>query len=282
LLRTLAVLTDTHCHLDSEAFDADRGAVVERARAAGIVRLLSPGTTVASSERCIQIAGEHPSVHAAVGIHPTETEPVNSANIDRLRELARHAKAVAIGEIGLDYYWVRDPARQAQQREALHVQLLLASELEKPVVLHAREHADAHDGPCMEDLLGLLDKWLRELEAQGRRPAMPGVLHSFSGSLDAARRAIRMGFYIGITGPVTYKNAGFRREVVAQLPLDRLLIETDAPYLAPVPHRAKRNEPAYVSHIADKIADVQSRDQQEVVAVTGDNAARLFGWGDAA
>jgi len=255
---------------------------VERAWQAGVVRLLTPGTSLRSSERCIEIAAGHGCVYAAVGIHPTETEPVHSRDIDRLRELARNPKVVAIGEIGLDYYWVADAAQRALQRESLQVQLLLASELEKPVILHAREHADAHHGACMEDLLTLLEKWLRGLEAQGRRPATPGVLHSYSGSLDAAEHAIEMGFFIGVTGPITYKNAESRRHVIANLPLDRLLIETDSPYLAPAPQRGKRNEPAYVAHIADKIAGVQSRDQQEVVAVTGDNAARLFAWGDAA
>jgi TatD DNase family protein len=276
------VLTDTHCHLDSEAFDVDRAAVVERALDAGVVRILTPGTTVASSERCVEIAGEHRCVYAAVGIHPTEMGAVTPAEIDRLRLLARSPKVVAIGEIGLDYYWVTDLEQQSRQREALRVQLLLASDVQKPAVLHAREQADAHHGACMEDLLGLLEQWLRGLEAQGKRPERPGVLHSFSGSLEAAQQAMAMGFFIGVTGPVTYKNAGFRREVIAELPLERLLIETDAPYLAPVPHRGTRNEPAYVAHIADKIAGVQSRDQQEVVAVTGDNARRLFGWGDAA
>ncbi len=276
------MLTDTHCHLDSEAFERDRAAVVDRALAAGLARVLTPGTNLSSSARCIEIAAQHPCVYAAVGIHPTEMEPVSSQSIDRLRELARRPRVVAIGEIGLDYYWVTDQAQRGREREWLQVQLLLASELQKPVVLHAREHADAHHGPCMEDLLKLLEDWLLGLQTQARRPALPGVLHSFSGSLDAAERALALGFFIGVTGPITYKNAEARREIIARLPLDHLLIETDAPFLAPVPQRGKRNEPAYVTHIADKIADVQSRTVEEVVAVTGDNAARLFSWGEAA
>ncbi len=275
------MLTDTHCHLDSEAFDRDRAAVVERALAAGLVRLLTPGTSITSSERCIEIATQHRCVYAAVGLHPTELEALSSQSIDRLRELAASPRVVAIGEIGLDYYWVSDPAQRARQWESLQVQLLLASELQKPVVLHAREHEDAQHGPCMEDLLKLLEDWLLRLQAQGRRPVLPGVLHSFSGSLEAALRAIQLGFFIGVTGPITYKNAGARRDVIARLPLDRLVIETDSPYLAPAPQRGKRNEPAYVTHIADKIADVQSRTAEEVVVVTGDNADRLFSWGDA-
>jgi TatD DNase family protein len=270
------VLTDTHCHLDADAFDADRSAVIQRAVDAGIVRMLAPGLDVASSERCIQAADEHACVFAAAGIHPTEAGSFDEPALNRLRSLAQHPKVVAIGEIGLDYYWVKEPALQAHQREVLASQLQLASELHKPVVLHARERGDADNGPCLADLLNLLEGWL----SSGGPTWPPGVLHSFSGTIEIARRAIELGFYIGITGPVTYKNAAARREVVAALPLDRILIETDSPYLAPHPYRGQRNEPAYVAHIADKIATVKSTTTEEVTVVTGENAARLFSWGD--
>jgi TatD DNase family protein len=144
-------------------------------------------------------------------------------------------------------------------------------------VLHARERGDADSGPCLADLLNLLEGWL---PAGGGISWPPGVLHSFSGTLEIARRALDLGFYIGITGPVTYKNAEARRQLVAALPLDRILIETDSPYLAPHPHRGQRNEPAYVAHIADKIAAVRSTTTEEIAVVTGENAARLFSWGD--
>jgi TatD DNase family protein len=147
------------------------------------------------------------------------------------------------------------------------------------VILHCREQGDAEGGPCAEDLLSILSDWSRERSAMSWNP---GVLHSFSGSLADARSAIEMGFCIGVTGPITYKNADSRRQTVAALPLEHLLIETDAPYLAPQPHRGKRNEPAYVAHIADKIAAILSISLQEVVAVTAQNAARLFSWGETA
>jgi TatD DNase family protein len=268
------VLTDTHCHLDSDAFDIDRPAVIERALQAGVTRILVPGVTVESSRRALDLAGEYPALFAAVGIHPTDLVSLDVHALAVLRTLAENPRVVAIGEIGLDYYWVTAPDKQAQQREALRAQLTLAQDLHKPVVIHAREKDDAADGPCAEDLISILEQWARPSPA-------PGVLHSFSSSLETARRALELGFYIGVTGPVTYKNAVYRREVIAAIPLERLLIETDSPYLAPHPYRGKRNEPAYVTHIADKIAQIQSRTSQEVVAVTGINAARLFSWGEA-
>jgi TatD DNase family protein len=276
------VLTDTHCHLDSEAFDADRETVIERALHAGVARMLIPGLHLESSARAVQLAEAHPVLFAAVGIHPSEAERWNTSSLNALRALARHPKVRAIGEIGLDYFWVHDPALQARQRQVLQAQLSLAAELDMPVVIHCREQSDAEDGPCARDLLSLFEQWLHVEGGQVRTSLSPGVLHSFSGSLATALRAIELGFYIGVTGPVTYKNATSRRDTLSALPLDRLLIETDAPYLAPHPFRGKRNEPAYVTHIADKIADIQSRTPQEVAAVTGDNAVRLFSWGETA
>ncbi len=273
------MLTDTHCHLDSEAFNADRAAVIQRALSAGVGRMLAPGVSMESSADCLRIASENQAVFAAVGVHPTDGGPLDGDWLQRLRELALRPRVVAIGEVGLDYYWMHGSEEQARQREILKEQLRLASELSKPVVLHCRERGDAEHGPCMDDLLGILAGWLRERPSSG---AHPGVLHSFSGGLEAARQAIELGFLIGVTGPITYKNAGPRRELIAALPLNCLLIETDSPYLAPQPHRGQRNEPAYVAHIADKIAAVQSRKLEEVVAVTAESAASLFSWGETA
>ncbi len=273
------MLTDTHCHLDSDAFEADRSAVIERALNAGVWRMLAPGVNAGSSADCVRLASEYPAVFAAVGHHPTDGGKLQPATLDTLRKLVQHPKVVAIGEIGLDYYWVTEPEEQKRQRETLQVQLRLATELRKPVILHCREKGDAEYGPCINDLLTILGQWLHEGSAASEGP---GVLHSFSGGPDAARRAIEMGFLIGVTGPVTYKNASARRETIAALPLERLLIETDAPYLAPQPYRGRRNEPAYVAHIADKIAAIHSRTPEEVATVTADNAAKLFSWGGAA
>ena len=238
--------------------------------------ILVPGVTVESSRRalraCRRVSGPLRS-HWHSSNRPRRAGWTTLSRLSAA--LAESPRVVAIGEIGLDYYWVTDSEKQAQQREALQAQLMLAQDLHIPVVIHAREKDDAVHGPCADDLISILEQWV-----QPSSPS-PGVLHSFSGSLETAQQALRLGFYIGVTGPVTYKNAAYRREVIAAIPLDRLLIETDSPYLAPHPYRGKRNEPAYVTHIADKIAAIQSRTPQEVVAVTGTNAARLFSWGEA-
>lgn len=227
-------------------------------------------------------------LYAAIGVHPNESLTWTENTINDLRSLIHphpsplpkgEGKIVAIGEIGLDYYW--DAAAHEIQKKALKEQLNLASELELPVVIHLREKGDADHGPCAEDAMSILENWVAGLGAEKEALRKnPGVLHSFSGSLETAQRAIGLNFYIGITGPVTFKNAQRKQEMVSQLPLERLLIETDAPYLTPHPHRGKRNEPAFVREIADKIAQLQSQNQEEVAAVTTSNAARLFSWGE--
>ncbi len=290
------MLTDTHCHLYATAFDADCEEVVQRAVEAGLQRILIPGEDLEASRQAIRLAKDHVGIYAAVGLHPTELNKIGSDALGDIRSLADHQKVVAIGEIGLDYYWVKEDDKRARQRENLQEQLELARELNMPVIIHLREEADAEDGQSATDLLSILESWvasLRSLQTQkddsirtsGRFETNiladhPGVLHSFSGSVETAERAISLGFYIGVTGPVTYKNAEKRRQVIAGVPLERLLIETDAPFLAPVPHRGARNEPAFVAHIADKIAEIHSCTPQEVAAVTASNAARLFNWGE--
>jgi TatD DNase family protein len=187
---------------------------------------------------------------------------------------------VAIGEIGLDYYWVKEPEKQAHQREVLKQQLQLAREVGLPAVLHMREEGDAWLGQASVDLLEVLSEWHDSLQAGKHALAEnPGVLHSFNGNLDTAWKAIEMNFFIGVTGPVTYKNAEEKRQIIRQLPIEKLLIETDAPFLAPVPMRGKRNEPAFVSYIADKIAEIHMTTREHVARMTTANAARLFGWG---
>ena len=272
-------LTDTHCHLDLHQFDEDRAAVIERAEKAGLVRILIPALSVSSSLSIINLVESHPMLNAAIGVHPTETSDFRLETLDELRKLASQPKVKAIGEIGLDYYW--DSAPHETQRQALKAQLALATELDLPVVIHLREKGDAIGGPCAEDAMSILEDWVAGLGPEKKALRQnPGVLHSFSGSLETAQRAISLNFYIGITGPVTFKNARYKQEMVSQLPLERLLIETDAPYLAPHPHRGERNEPAFVSEIADKIAGLQSRNREEVAAITTINAARLFSWGE--
>ena len=271
-------LADTHCHLDLEKFDSDRPDVLDRAIGAGLTRILIPGITLQSSLRAVKLAESHPMLYAAIGVHPTEVAESEDSSL-RLQSLeSLHSKkVVAIGEIGLDYYW--DTAPHEIQIAVLKEQLDLAANLKLPVVLHMREKNDAIHGSCAEDLLQILESWVKSLRSGNNALAEnPGVLHSFSSDLETAQKAIALGFYIGITGPITYKNAEARREVVKSLPLEKLLIETDAPYLAPVPQRGKRNEPAFVRHIADKIAEIHHKTPEEVAAITTANAARLFSW----
>jgi TatD DNase family protein len=281
-------LTDTHCHLDLDHFDADRSEVLDRAWATGLTRILIPGLDLDSSRNIVKLAESHPNLFAAIGVHPNDSLKWAEETSNELRVLAKaslsssltagQTKVVAIGEIGLDYYW--DDAPHDHQRAVLAEQLALAAELQLPVVLHLREADNAPEGDCARDLLEILEKWVEGLRVSNS-PLVerPGVLHSFSGSESTAKRAVDMNFYIGITGPVTYKNAQAKRDLVKMLPLEHLLIETDAPFLAPVPQRGRRNEPAFVAHIADKIAEIHSRNPEEIAAITTTNAQRLFAWG---
>jgi len=298
-------LTDTHCHLNLHKFDEDRAAVIERAEKAGLVRILIPALSLDSSLSAVKLAQSHPMLYAAVGVQPNESLTWTRNTVEKLRKLVLphprplprgergespspfgrgvrgegKSKIVAIGEIGLDYYW--EAASHDHQQRVFHAQLELAAELDLPVVVHLREKGDADDGACYQDAIKILEKWVAGLGSE--KVALrknPGVLHSFSGSFEIARQAIDLHFCIGITGPVTFQNAQRKQEMVAQLPLEHILIETDAPYLAPHPHRGKRNEPAFVYEIADKIAQLQSRSQEEVANITTQNATRLFARGD--
>src|SRR5688572_12563727 len=271
-------LTDTHCHLDYNKFDSDRAEVIQRANDAGLIRLLVPGLQHKSSKEAVKLAEKHPSVYAAVGFHPTDLEEFNPKTFEEVKELAKHPKVVAIGEIGIDYYWVKEKDKREFQHEVLKQQLEFAKEMNKPVIIHMREENDAWFGEASVDLLNILEEWQKSLS--GSLTEKPGVLHSFNGTLETAQKALNLNFYIGVTGPVTYKNADKKREIVKQLPLDRLLIETDSPFLSPIPVREKRNEPSYILHIADRIAEIHSKSPAEIAAITTQNAARLFAWGD--
>lgn len=297
------MLTDTHCHLDFNKFDEDRDAVIRRAFEAGVERILVPAIELESSRAVIELANSHTAIFAAVGFHPTDLDEWSDNSITELQILLHKAmgftleerdssvakerlsqndnrKIVAIGEIGLDYYWVKEPEKQARQRQVLKDQLRLAREANLPVIIHMREENDVWFGEASVDLLEILTAWQKELQEGGYPLAeRPGVLHSFNGNLETAQEAIAHNFYIGVTGPVTYKNAEEKRQIIRQLPLESLLIETDAPFLSPVPHRGRRNEPAFVRHIADKIAEIHMTTLEQVAEITSDNANRLFGWG---
>ena len=259
------MLIDTHAHLDFPQFDADRAAVIERAQAAGVVAIVNAGTDLESSRRAVALAGQHPGVYASVGVHPHDAKTLDGDALAAMRELARQPKVVAVGEIGLDFY--RNLSPQDLQRRAFQAQLAWAARLGKPVIVHDRE---AH-----AEVLKALTSWAAGL-ARSPLAGRVGVLHSFSGDLLMAKRAIDLGFYISISGPVTYQNARRLAEIVQALPLDRLLIETDCPYLTPHPHRGKRNEPAHVRLVAAKIADIKGLTVDMVAATTTANARQLF------
>ena len=273
------MLTDTHCHLDFNKFDEDRDAVLQRAVEAGVNRILIPALDYESSVSAINLAEAHPHLYAAVGFHPTDLDQFSIKAFEETKLLANHPKVLAIGEIGIDYYWVKEREQRAFQLEALQMQLAWAASIHKPVVIHMREEEDAWYAQASVDLIRILGEWHRELRATNNSLAeKPGVLHSYNGNLETAQKAIALNFYIGVTGPVTYKNAEEKRRIIEQLPLDRLLIETDAPFLTPVPHRGKRNEPAFGRYIADKIAEIHRTTREQVAQITAKNAAHLFGW----
>jgi TatD DNase family protein len=259
------MLIDTHCHLDFQRFDEDRHAVIERAIKAGVERMIIPGLDLQNCTAVLALAEQYDAVYAAVGVHPNSTAKWQDDWIDELRQLAQHEKVVAIGEIGLDYYWDKSP--QTTQRWALRAQLKLAAELDLPVIIHNRE--------ANEDIIRVL----AESPLAGNEGA--GVLHSFSGDWGTAYAALQMGFYIGFTGPLTFKKAAELRWIAGRMPDDRILIETDAPFLTPEPYRGKRNEPAYVAHVAAQLAEVKGVATAVIAKQTTANALRLF-WQEAA
>lgn len=255
------MFVDTHCHLDWNAFDADRDAVIKRAIAGGVTRLLTIGVDVPSSRRAIALAEQYAEVYAAVGVHPNDCADFDAAMLADVRSLAQHAKVIAIGEIGLDYYW--HTVDHAVQARAFQAQLELAAELNKPVIVHSREAA--------ADTIGVLERY-------ASRGTRQGVLHSYFDDLSIMQRAFDIGFYCGVTGPITFKKSDRERAIVRQAPLDRLLIETDAPFLTPVPHRGRRNEPAYVRYVAEMIAHIKEMTVNAVAQQTTQNAHHMLGW----
>ncbi len=250
-------LTDSHAHLEMREFDRDRDEVIRRAGAAGVKRIVTVGTTLAECEKAVAIAAANPSVYAAIGIHPHEVKSIGKDTYDRLRKIAGAKKIVAYGEIGLDFF--RNISPPDIQVARFGEQLELAKELGLPIIIHDR---DAH-----RETVSMLKE-----SGIGR-----GIIHCFSGDYAMARECLDMGFYISVPGTVTFPKSERLREIVAKVPLDRLLVETDCPYLTPVPNRGKRNEPAYVAHTARKVAEVRNISFEEAARVTSENAALVFG-----
>ena len=253
-------LIDTHAHLDDEKFAHDRAAVVERALAAGVVKIITMGDSLDSSARSVALAERFEPVYAAVGIHPEEAQPMTAATDDRLAAWAAQEKVVAIGEIGLDYYWEKDEEKRALQRAIFVRQLDLARQLKLPVCIHDREaHGDM----------------MKILKAEGK--GLRGVLHCYSGSWEMAAELLKGDWYFGIDGPLTYKNAAKLPEIVQRLPAERILIETDSPYLSPMPFRGKRNEPAHVLYVAKKAAELRGESLEAFARATRENTRELYG-----
>jgi TatD DNase family protein len=262
-------LVDSHCHLNLDAFQDDLQAVLERAWNSGIERILIPGIDIETSRTALALAEQHPNLFAAVGVHPNDANTWNDDTYRILIELAGHSKVVAIGEIGLDYY--RDHAPRSLQQHILHQQLQLAAELGLPVVLHNRD--------ALDDLWPALSEWQRGLERMHSPLAnRPGVLHSYDGDLDTALQAAGQHFFIGISGPVTFRNAPDRQQVAAGLPTSCIVLETDAPFLAPHPRRGRRNEPGFVGLIAEKVAELHQLSVAALSQMTTENASHLFAW----
>jgi TatD DNase family protein len=258
-------LVDTHCHLDFNAFDRDRVEVLQRAQQAGLVRIVNPGIDIDNCQAILRLCDTNSELFAAVGVHPSSALTWGQQTIHDIRLLAQHSKVVGIGEIGLDFY--RDRAPKELQLRVFREQLELAGELGLPVIVHSRQAESV--------AIDILSEWVPQRK-NGSSP--PGVLHSYTGDEPTAQRAIAIGFFIGITGPVTFRNAIQLQHLVIALPLTSLLVETDAPFLTPHPHRGERNEPAYVRLVAEKIAELKKQTLERVSDITTTNAEQLFQW----
>lgn len=251
---------DTHCHLNDEKFSADLSEVIERAKNCDVEKIINFGANLKDSAEAVELSKKFSEIFAGVGVHPEDIEDFDKNNsCKKIFELAKEKNVVAIGEIGLDYYWEKNLELREQQQKIFIQQLDIARQLNLPVCIHEREaHGDA----------------LKILKSEGR--GLRGVLHCYSGSLEMAREVWKMGWLIGIDGPLTFKNSAKLPEVVKAAPREMLLIETDAPYLAPVPYRGKRNEPSYLVDIAKKIAEIRGETLEEVAEYTTANAKNLY------
>ena len=248
---------DTHAHYDAEGFEADRDAVLAALPEAGVGLVLDPGCDLLSSRAAVDLAERYGHVYAAVGIHPEDCAGFREEDLTELRQLLKRPKVVAIGEIGLDYYWAENPPREFQQM-VFRRQLALAEELNVPVIVHDRE---AHG-----DSLAIIREF----------PAVTGVFHCFSGSPEMAEELLKLGWYLGFDGPVTYKNARRAPEVAAVTPLNRMVVETDAPYMAPVPVRGRRNDSRNLPYVLEKLAEWKGVTPEEMTRLTWENGRRLF------
>ena len=252
------MIFDTHAHYDDEQFDGDRDELLKSMSDLGVGTIVDVSATYESCEKVLVLAGKYPYVYAAIGVHPDEVGELNEDKIQHMKELCRNKKVIAVGEIGLDYYWDNEP-HEVQQKWFIR-QLKLAGEVKKPVIIHSREAA--------ADTMYIMKNY-----AQG----LGGVIHCYSYSREMAEEYVKMGFYIGIGGVVTFKNAKKLKDVATAIPIEKIVLETDCPYMAPEPYRGKRNQSSYIRYVAEKIAELKEMSPEEVIAVTEKNARDLYG-----
>ena len=258
--RANTMIFETHAHYDDEQYEEDRDRLLGSMQENGISRIVNAGASIETTEKGIRLAEKYPFVYAAAGVHPSETAQLDEDSFVRLKELAIHPKTVAVGEIGLAYYWDKEPDVQEKQRYWFRRQLELAAQLGLPVIIHSRD-ASADTLAIMKEACDM---------------HIPGVIHCFSYSVETALEYVSMGYYIGVGGVVTFKNAKKLKEAVEKIPLANILLETDCPYMAPEPYRGKRNSSLYLPYIAAKIAEIKGMTQQEVIEATWNNACRMY------
>jgi len=254
------MIFETHAHYDDEQFDSGREAILASLPDCGIKRVVNIGASIASTRNSIELAEKYDYIYAAVGVHPSEIDELNEERFAWLRELTKLEKVVAVGEIGLDYYWDKEPKVQERQRYWFKRQMELAKEAGLPIVVHSRDAA--------EDTMRVM----KETHAE----EIPGVIHCYSYSPEMALEFIKMGYYIGVGGVVTFKNAKKLKETVEKIPLERILLETDCPYMAPEPHRGKRNDSTNIPYIVAKIAELKQVTPEEVEQITWQNALDFY------
>jgi len=250
------MLFDTHAHLNDPAFDEDRDELLETFQDAGVGLVLNAGCSLESSHDCIALAEKYPWIYASVGTHPDTADEVNEQVLESYRQMCKHPKVKAIGEIGLDYYY--ETIHRETQMRAFRMQMKLAEELDMPVIIHER---DAHN-----DGMTIVKEF----------PKVKGVFHCYSGSAEMARQLVNLGWYIGFTGVLTFKNARKAVETAASIPLERIVLETDCPFMAPVPYRGKRNHPGLLPYMAQRLAEIRGMDVEEIIRITTENAKRLY------
>ncbi|MCH1626949.1 TatD family hydrolase [Ferdinandcohnia quinoae] len=253
------MLIDTHAHLNAIQYNEDLEEVIERAQSEGVTTIVVVGFDRETITRAIELAEQYEFIYATVGWHPVDAIDMTDEDLKWIEELCSHPKVVALGEMGLDYYWDKSP--KDIQKEVFRKQIALAKKVKLPIIIHNRE--------ATSDIMEILQ--------EENASEVGGIMHCFTGSVEVAKQCIDMNFYISFGGPVTFKNAKKPKEVAAEIPLDRLLIETDCPYLTPHPFRGKRNEPSYVKYVAEQIAELKGLPFEEIAAKTSENAKRFFG-----